>query len=141
MNELKYTCFDLEQRILDCWSIVDEIALMSATIGENGLSDDSIMNVLNGLETLYTIKFNRLFECYDELTMDLVKNNKMLEEECAALREQLTNNNGAGGEPTNQGAGLGMRPTLFGRLHSSGNGVGVETDNFKPVPIIKSNKK
>lgn len=132
MNELKYNYFDLEQRILDCWKITDEMELLSSTVLNNGLSDDSITNVLNGLHTLYELKFNRLWECYDEVQMGLVRKNKMLEEECKALREQLEfetkGNYGSGGMPTNQGAG---RSSLFG----------VETNNFKPVPIIKRKKK
>jgi regulator of replication initiation timing len=42
-----------------------------------------------GIANNYEIKFNKLWNQFETVVMDLVRENKMLNEECAALREQL----------------------------------------------------
>lgn len=59
------TRFDLEQEILDCWHICDDLE----TIYSNealGLNDD-VLNVLIGLKTLYHMKFERTFSTFEHL--------------------------------------------------------------------------
>jgi hypothetical protein len=38
---------------------------------------------------LYQLKFNKLFDQFDEVVIEPIKHTRMLEEECAALRAQL----------------------------------------------------
>jgi regulator of replication initiation timing len=38
---------------------------------------------------MYDMKFNKLWDLFENVHMGLVRENKMLNEECAALREQL----------------------------------------------------
>ena len=59
--------FDLEQGIMKCWNITDDIDLLCEGVLENEMSQDDISNVLIGLKALYDIKFDRLFRQFEEL--------------------------------------------------------------------------
>lgn len=59
--------FDLEQQILDCWHIVDELKTLGEAVCDNNLSTDQTANVLMGLEQLYQLKFDKLFRTFEEL--------------------------------------------------------------------------
>ena len=123
--------FDFEQQIQKCWVITDDLADVAEGILENNLDKDQIVNALTGIGQLYELKFNKLWDQFESVVMGLVRENKMLNEECAAMRAQLAEaegSYGAGRSPTNQGAG---HPTLFGKLDLQGNGI----------PTIKGKKK
>jgi hypothetical protein len=38
---------------------------------------------------MYELKFNKLWDMFESVHMNLVRENKMLNEECAAMRDQL----------------------------------------------------
>jgi hypothetical protein len=81
--------FDFEQQIQKCWLITDDIYDLSEAILERDLSHDQITNVLFGMKEMYEIRFNTLWELFEDVHMSLVRENRMLNEECAAMREQL----------------------------------------------------
>ena len=81
--------FDFEQQIQKCWVITDDLADIAEGILENNLDKDQIVNALTGVGQLYELKFNKLWELFEHPIMDIVRENKMLNEECAALRAQL----------------------------------------------------
>jgi hypothetical protein len=81
--------FDFEQQIQKCWLITDDMYDLSEAILERDLSHDQITNVLFGLKEINEIRFNKLWELFEDVFMNLVREHKMLEQECAALREQL----------------------------------------------------
>jgi hypothetical protein len=81
--------FDFEQQIQKCWLITDDIADVAEGVLERDLDKDQIVNALNGIQQLYELKFNKLWDLFESVHMDLVRNNKFLNEECAAMREQL----------------------------------------------------
>lgn len=60
--------FDLEQKILSCWAIIDDIRLLNEKHqNEPGsLSHDDVANYLLGLETIYSIKFDELFRAFEK---------------------------------------------------------------------------
>ena len=62
--------FELEQQILDCWHIVDELKTLSEAVCDNNLSTDQTANILMGLEQLYQLKFDKLFQTFEELVHD-----------------------------------------------------------------------
>lgn len=72
--------FDFEQQILKCWNVIDDLKEANEE-----LSSEQI----GAIATLYEVKFNKLWEQFEDVVMSLVRENKMLNEECAALREQL----------------------------------------------------
>ena len=60
--------FDLETDIMNCWSIVDDLKELSRCfLDRRKMSEDEISNYLLGLETIYQVKFERLFETFEKL--------------------------------------------------------------------------
>jgi hypothetical protein len=59
--------YDLEQQIMECWRITDDISMLTEETLEGDLTKDKIINVLTGLEQLYAIRFNKLFRTYEQL--------------------------------------------------------------------------
>ena len=67
--------FDLEQQIMKCWNITEEIQLLNENVLEkDGLTKDEISNFLLGLATIYEMKFEKLFDQFGEL----IENKKIL---------------------------------------------------------------
>ena len=62
--------FDLEQGIMKCWNVTDDVDLLYRNVMERDLSRDDIANALLGLKTLYEMKFNETFDCFTELVQD-----------------------------------------------------------------------
>jgi len=68
MSETNRDRFDLEQDIMTCWSVVDDIKELSRSkMDRRDMTEDEVNNYLLGLETIYQIKFERLFETYEML--------------------------------------------------------------------------
>ena len=60
--------YDLEQRIMKCWELVDDVNLLYEQVMENDLhkDQDRLANALLGLCTIYGMKFERAFNTYEE---------------------------------------------------------------------------
>lgn len=57
--------FDLEQKILDCWHVVDDISdLLEAY---ESLTEDQRLNILIGLKDLYKVKFEKTFSIFETI--------------------------------------------------------------------------
>lgn len=56
--------FDLEQRIMDCWGLVDDLRHVEAAISE--LTELQRRCVLLGLVELYEIKFRQTMDVLEE---------------------------------------------------------------------------
>lgn len=81
--------FDFEQQIQKCWLVTDDLYDLSEAVLERDLSHDTITNALLGLREINEIRFNKLWELFEDVHMSLVRDEKMAREECVALREQL----------------------------------------------------
>ena len=84
--------FDFEQQIVKCWSIVDDLKELDEGLFEEWLvfDKDNVSNHILGLANSYDVKFHKLWNLFESVVIDdMVRKNKMLEEECAALRKQL----------------------------------------------------
>ena len=55
--------FDLEQEIMDCWGVVEDIDIVYHAHRD---TSDELANVLLGLKTLYQLKFDRLFSTFED---------------------------------------------------------------------------
>ena len=64
--------FDLEQGILKCWNVTDDIDMVYRKIMDNPdeLDVDEISNLLLGIKSLYDLKFDELFNTFEQLTHD-----------------------------------------------------------------------
>ena len=123
--------FDFEQQIVKCWSVVDDLKDLDEGLFEGWLNftQDEVSNQILAVANLYDVKFNKLWNYFEDVHMNLVRENKMLNEECAALREQLIAAEGCG---SNYKSGDAGRPTLFGKLDPQGNeGIATITSNKK----------
>lgn len=60
------TRFDLEQEIMHCWSIVEDVKALRETISNSIVTQDFQENFLLGLETIYQVKFQKLWETFEE---------------------------------------------------------------------------
>lgn len=62
------TRFDFEQKIMDCWHVVEDIKTLNRQYQDVGnLTQDQIANYLLGLETIYQVKFEQLFAQFESL--------------------------------------------------------------------------
>ena len=123
--------FDFEQALLKCWEITDEIGLLNKNvlegkIGGGNMTTDEISNFLSGLESIYDHKFDVLWNGFETVIMNIVRENKMLNEECAAMRAQL--GHGAG-KNFDSGAGTG------------GFGIKIQEPPFPPDSFTKEEAK
>jgi uncharacterized protein YeeX (DUF496 family) len=59
--------FDLEQEIMDAWHVVDDIDLLYENVIETDMSTDDIANVLLGLKGVYSMRFQKLFNTFEEV--------------------------------------------------------------------------
>ena len=83
--------FDFEQQIVKCWSVVDDLKELDEGLFEEWLEfdKDNVSNHILGIANTYDVKFHKLWNQFEIVVMEQVRKNKMLEEECAALRKQL----------------------------------------------------
>jgi hypothetical protein len=65
---MKYNRFDLEQLILKNWEITADVKhLYEKVLEDDSYTRDQIANYLLGLETIYELKFNKLWECFESI--------------------------------------------------------------------------
>ena len=57
--------FDLEQEIMNCWGVVEDIDTVyhAEHLYEN---TDEMQNALLGLKTLYKLKFDKMWKTFEE---------------------------------------------------------------------------
>ena len=77
--------FSLEQRIMDCWNVVDDIGAVYHYIGDNefftgmdGEQQDKILNLLLGIKELYAVKFEQCFSDFEDVVRVYHSNRKDL---------------------------------------------------------------
>ena len=61
--------YNLEQHIMECWQMVDDVNLLYEQVMENDLhkDQDKLANALLGLSTIYEMKFERVFDSYKKI--------------------------------------------------------------------------
>lgn len=66
--------FDLEQQIMNCWNVVDDVDAVYKYVGDHkdfiGMDpahSDKISNLLLGISSLYKLKFETLFSTFESL--------------------------------------------------------------------------
>lgn len=58
--------FDLEQQILNCWNIIDDLDLLEELVLEKEASMDEIANFVLGLKAVYKQKFEKCFNTFEQ---------------------------------------------------------------------------
>ncbi len=62
--------FDLEQEMMNCWKVTDDIDSVAHFVGQMNIDakdQDALLNMLLGLKQLYHVKFEILFDTFEEL--------------------------------------------------------------------------
>jgi hypothetical protein len=62
--------FDLEQQILECWNVTNDVHHVTEYILDaplEGNREDVAANMLIGIEALYNRKFEKLFATFEKL--------------------------------------------------------------------------
>lgn len=59
--------FDLEQCIMKCWTVVDDIQELREFINVQDANLRTVDSILLGMELMYQNKFNRLFDQFSTL--------------------------------------------------------------------------
>jgi hypothetical protein len=64
--------YDLEQMIMDCWHVCDDLQVVFRQIGdgERDPTQDELMNALMGMQQVYQWKFEQLFYKYERVIED-----------------------------------------------------------------------
>lgn len=63
--------FNLEQQIMTCWAVVDDIKALNIQMQDVGnMTEDEIANYLLGLQTIYQVKFEQLFAMFEKSVND-----------------------------------------------------------------------
>lgn len=82
--------FDLEQQIMQCWHVVDDIDTITTWFVDHpdwakaNMSPellDAMMNKYFGIKELYDVKFQKLFETFEKVSAEYHKYRKISEEE------------------------------------------------------------
>lgn len=64
---MKSVRFDLEQQILNCWSVCDDLEVLCEGVLERDMKVDDVATVLSGMKALYQLKFQKCFETFEKL--------------------------------------------------------------------------
>lgn len=74
---MSYDRFDLEEQIMKCWNVVDDVNDLYEHIGDSSeFVDippkyvDKVMNKLLGVKELYDMRFQKLWEVFDHMIKD-----------------------------------------------------------------------
>ena len=61
--------FEFEKKIMACWNVVDDIKTLRRQYMDLGtdMTKDQVDNYLLGLETIYQVKFNQLFDQFEAM--------------------------------------------------------------------------
>ena len=62
--------FDLEQQIMACWNVTSDIETLFEGVIESDMTPDQITNILLGMKQLYELKFDKLFNTFEQLMKD-----------------------------------------------------------------------
>jgi len=64
---------DLEQQIMNCWNVVED---MKVYLAADHIEDDRVMNFLIGMAELYEVKFQNLWNAYEAFLQEYYSNKK-----------------------------------------------------------------
>lgn len=57
--------YDMEQQIMQCWGVVEDIETLRLLRATRTMTEDELDNYLLGVKTLYQVKFELLFDTFE----------------------------------------------------------------------------
>jgi hypothetical protein len=78
---MKGNIFDLEQSIMKCWNVVDDLDLLykQSMDRQKPFTEDEWANLLLGMKELYQLKFEECFSEFEKICGDFHKYRKVYE--------------------------------------------------------------
>jgi len=59
--------FELEEKIMQAWHVTSDVELIYRKVTDEGLSGDELSNALLGILTIYNLRFNDLFDTFEQM--------------------------------------------------------------------------
>lgn len=59
--------FGLEEQIMRCWTIIDQVNSVIEGTLDHDWTNDQIANALLGIKQVYDLEFNKLFDAFESL--------------------------------------------------------------------------
>jgi hypothetical protein len=91
---MKMKINELEEPIMRCWSVVEDIRDLSRLMDLREISEDELGNYLLGLSSIYQAKFELLFDYFEAAIKDVAKyrsderRERVLQELCNSLDDE-----------------------------------------------------
>ena len=84
--------FLLEERIMECWQVVDDIKITweEFSDGKEEMDTDELCNILLGMQTLYDRKFARLFSSYEKMLEEMRQEDETGQEDDQTFIDRLS---------------------------------------------------
>lgn len=58
--------FDLEQKIMQCWSITEDLKTLYTAVCDTDIHKDCTADILLGMSKMYNLKFTELFSAFEK---------------------------------------------------------------------------
>lgn len=90
MKFVKTDRFDLEEKIMSAWNIIDDIDLAITCVEDVDMTSkeaDRLLNILIGIKEMYSIRFQKLFGSFEDYISYIEK--KDCEENSRVYRDSL----------------------------------------------------
>jgi hypothetical protein len=68
--------FDMEQQIMTCWNICEDLDTVMEGVLEGDMNQDRISNVLLGMKELYHLKFEKLWLQFEAMCRETYEANQ-----------------------------------------------------------------
>lgn len=62
----KFSRFDFEQQIMNCWTVCESLDDIAEGVLEYEWNSDKVSNVAIGLKEQYQLRFNKLFNMFEQ---------------------------------------------------------------------------
>jgi hypothetical protein len=62
--------FEMEQVIMRCWALSEDLSLLSETICNAEVSADQVANALIGMQALHEMRMEKLFSMFEQKVKD-----------------------------------------------------------------------
>lgn len=59
--------FDVEQQILDCWAVTNDIDVVVEAIRREQVTSEQVVQLLVGISSLQQLKFDKLFLLFSQM--------------------------------------------------------------------------
>ena len=81
----KFNRFDMEQQLMTCWNVCEDLDTLCEGVLDREMSTDKIANVVVGMKEIYQLKFEKLWEQFEALCYETCEHKKYADQ----LKQQV----------------------------------------------------